>query len=185
MARIVDGICLEINSNVQTISNIDVSTLEFSCGNKQIDKYLHTDASKDINNVTYVFTDADSSEIIAFASLRCSGIIFSTSSSLETYPAIEIRYFATSEKYQHIPMDGGQDDSRFCISDCVFSQLISMIREIAEETVGARYITLYSVPDAVGFYKRNFFVELPTMFTPEHYRYIDECLPMYMDLANT
>ena len=57
MAKIVNGICVELNSNVQTISDIDVSTLEFSCGNNQIDKYLHDDASNDINNVTYVFTD--------------------------------------------------------------------------------------------------------------------------------
>ena len=182
MAKIDNDICYELNSNVSLLTDFRGSTLEFSCGNSEIDRYLKEDAAKDCDCVTYVFSDIDTDDVIAFASLRCSGIIFQDSNHLELLPAIEIRYFATDERFQHIQMQTDISNDRYCISDSVFCELIRMVREIACHTVGAEYVVLYSVPTAVSFYRRNLFEEFNEAFTPERYLYINECLPMYLPL---
>jgi hypothetical protein len=182
MAKIDNDICYELNSNVSLLADFCGSTLEFSCGNAEIDRYFKESADKDCDCVTYVFSDTDTGDIIAFASLRCSGIIFQDSNHIELFPAIEIRYFATDERFQHIQMQTDLPEDRYCISDSVFCELMRMIRDISCRTVGAEYVVLYSVPSAVGFYRRNLFEEFNEAFTPERHRYINDCLPMYLPL---
>ena len=166
---------------MERLKKMDAFILEFSCGNAEIDRVLKEKAVNDTDYVTYLFRDSETEEVIAFASINCSGIIFQEGIHVEVLPAVEIRYFAVAEKYQHIQMQEYQEygDNKFCISDFLFCKLIEEIREITCSTIGARYIALYSVPNAVGFYKRNCFEEFKEIFTPENKMYTHDCVPMY------
>ncbi len=160
---------------------MDASILEFSCGNAEIDRVLKEKAVDETDYVTYIFQDSETEEVIAFASINCSGIIFQEGIQVEVLPAVEIRYCAGAEKYQHIQMQEFQEyeDNKFCISDFLFCKLIEEILKITSTTIGAKYIVLYSVPNAVGFYKRNCFEEFKEIFTPENKMYTHDCVPMY------
>ena len=71
-----------------------------------------------------------------------------------TYPAAEIKYFAIDKTYQHKSYD---DDFKF--SDLMLCEVLKKLIEISEEAISFDYILLYSVPEAVNFYKRNGFCE--------------------------
>ena len=182
MAEIIGNNCYSLSVSIQSISDIDTSLLNFSCGNKSIDSYLKEQAKEDTKNVTHVFFDEDNRQPIAFVSLKASGLIFESSAHLEIYPAVEISYFATDERYQHVVIKNFSDIDRYCISDHIFSEIIKHIREIADFIVGAEFVVLYSVPDAVHFYERNFFETMPEIFRPEKYLNIDGCVPMVFKL---
>lgn len=152
--------------------------LDFSCGNAEIDKYFRNEALVDCSGVSYVYRNYRSKDIIGLASLSCSAIILNDSSVTELIPAIKVSYFAVSEKYQDVDATGGH----YYISDNFLCLLIQEIRRITESYVGATHIILYSVPDAVHFYRRNLFTEFEEFMKPERCRYLDGCIPMYMPI---
>lgn len=155
--------------------------MDFSCGNEQIDQYLHNRATEDNTGVTYLYVDKKASRVIAFCTLTCSAIF--TATVEEKYssliPAIEINFFATDENYQHLPYDDTEGGS---LSDYILDDMIVRIQEIAEKQVGASAIVLYSVPEAITFYERHGFASFGDfMFGDEGY-FVDGCEPMYMML---
>lgn len=180
---IIDGdVCKELNSDARVIAEKDGSTSEFSCGNDKIDEYFHKQAATDTECVTYIFPDDETNEVIAFLSIRCSGIIVDSQTRLEILPAVEIKYFAVAEKFQHIHMDLYETESAtHNISDEIFAMSVRKIRDITD-LIGADYIILYSVPTAVSFYERNLFQPFSKYFTPERTRFTEGCTPMYMPL---
>ncbi len=154
----------------------------FFCGNSSIDDYYRKRAAKDNSTVTYLFINANDQSIIACVTIACSAIftdtdeedVFSTILS-----AMEIKYFAVDESYKHIPYVKG---SSLTLSHYIFSYMLEYMREMSHDRIGASKIVLYSVPQAINFYKRCKFKEFgDTMYGDEGY-YVEGCMPMYYDL---
>ena len=155
----------------------------FTSGSPEIDKYFREDAASDSRNVCYAYRNQENGDVIGLAALCCSGINLDDEKLVALIPAIKIDYFAVSEKYQDIEISGSDNpEDHYFVSDAFLSILISEIREITESYLGATHIVLYSVPDAVHFYKRNLFCDFEEFMKPEQYRYLDGCRPMYMPL---
>ena len=155
----------------------------FSCGNPTIDDYFKKDSFKDNTSVTYMFIDKDADTIIACVTVACSAIFtddegkwqFSTLLS-----AMEVKYLAVSEEYQHIPYERGT--KRPSLSDYMFDYMIDHLWEISHDQIGAAKIVLYSVPQAISFYKRHGFKLFgETMYGDSGY-FVEGCEPMYYDL---
>ncbi len=153
----------------------------FCCGNEVIDDFLkYKSWGNEESGITYLFL-SDNNDVLAFMTLSCSSLVYKDSSVRQSFPAIEIRYFAVAKKYQKFPML--EDDGEiFYLSDQILCDAIAFCKKISEETIGADYILLYSVDYAVKFYKRNSFKPLAEYFAHDKKRYLDGCTPMYMDL---
>ena len=155
---------------------------QFVCGNESIDKYLRVNAVEDTSVVTYLYVEDETKKVLGFASICCSGIVCKYEKTCVMHPSIEIKYFAVSSEIQHLPFDDKPAKDRYCISDQFFCELLKRCCEISEEHIGASHITLYSVPSAHGFYKRNLMADYEKYMTKESYSFIDGCIPMFMPL---
>lgn len=181
----MDEIKIDLNNCcMEVVSEESASIFSgFTSGNPEIDKYFQEKAASDSRNVCYAFCNQENGDVIGLAALCCSGINLDDAKLVELIPSIKIDYFAVSEKYQDIELSGSDDpEERYFVSDAFLSFLIKEIREITESYLGATHIVLYSVPDAVHFYKRNLFCDFEEFMKPEQYRYLDGCKPMYMAL---
>lgn len=155
----------------------------FRCGNLSIDYYFNNEAVNDSTSVTYLYIDKAEDKLVACVTLACSAI-FTAEESEEQFStilsAMEIKYLATNEEYQHMPYY--PEKSRPTLSDLMFDYIISYMSEISQQVIGAAKIVLYAVPQAVSFYKRHGFKEFgDTMYGDEGY-YVEGCKPMYLDL---
>lgn len=155
----------------------------FKCGNASIDYYFNSEAVNDSTSVTYLYIDKANDKLVACVTLACSAI-FTAEESEEQFStilsAMEIKYLATNEEYQHMPYY--VDKRRPSLSDLMFDYMISYMAEISHKVIGAAKIVLYAVPQAVSFYKRHGFKEFgDTMYGDEGY-YVEGCKPMYLDL---
>ena len=155
----------------------------FYCGNPSIDEYFQKQSVKDRASVTYLYIDEEVDAIVACMTIVCSAIFtendcdkqFSTILS-----AMEIKYLATSEEYQHLPYS--PEKEKLSLSDVMFDYMISYMFDLSHTKIGAAKIVLYSVPQAINFYKRHGFRKFgSTMYGDEGY-YVDNCEPMYLDL---
>lgn len=159
---------------------------DFDCGNQSINHYLKVDA-KDDDTVTYLFIDNSDGSLLAFASIRCSGIRSVTISKGKEYantrPAIEIKYFAVDSKYHKLSYSPNLDDEHYYFSDQILMNICKICRTISEEHVTASYLILYSVPDAQSFYSRNSFGEFEDYMQHDEYRHINGCVPMFLGIA--
>ena len=153
----------------------------FSCGNDAIDNYFRNQI-KDDANVCYIYRDKRSQAVVGAAAVCCSGIILENHHAIQLAPAIKIEDFAVSSAYQDTYFPGSDPGEMFYLSDAFLCELIVNLRSAAEETVGARYIILYSVPDAEHFYERNFFEKFSDVMSPERTWYIEGCIPMLLEI---
>lgn len=160
----------------------DLAGISFSCGQPYIDRYFETDMFRDTSAVPYCFwTDDSKQELVGIAALSCSGIIIKSADQFNITPAIEVKIFAVDEKYQHIKFPQADEDNGHW-SDYCWNYLLSQIYTISDEICGAEHVVLYSVPEAVSFYKRHSlqsFTELMTM--PSNYP-VSGCTPMFLNL---
>lgn len=155
---------------------------DFYCGNHSIDLYFKKESFSDKTSVTYMFIDKDEDQLIACITVACSAIFteceeqqFSTLLS-----AMEVKYLAVNEKYQHIPYK--ENTTRPSLSDYMFDYMIDYLWKLSHDTIGAAKIVLYSVPQAVTFYKRHGFKMFgDTMYGDVGY-FVEGCEPMYYDL---
>lgn len=154
----------------------------FSCGNEEIDKYFRTEAINDTEKVCYAYRCKRDESAIGFATLCCSGININDLKLVKLAPAMKIDYFAVSERYQDMRFPGSNEEDHFYISDAFLCELIRNAVTISESYVGAGFIILYSVPDAVHFYERNGLETFEEFMKPENERYLEGCTPMYMPL---
>lgn len=155
----------------------------FSCGNEEIDKYFREKAAVDAQNVCYLYRNKVNGDVIGAAALCCSGVNVGNNVLVQLIPAIKIDYFAISVAYQDVRFPGSEPSDHFYISDAFLCELIKEIEYISEQYVGAKFIILYSVPDATHFYDRNKFGEFATYMKPEQYMYLEGCKPMFMALS--
>ena len=76
-----------------------------------------------------------------------------------------------------------KDSKRYeTLSRALFGILIKYIESITINYVGATHISLYSVPQAVNFYKRSGFVEFASYMQRDKKTYIEQCIPMFLAL---
>lgn len=173
----------EINYYITKLNSDNVDLVQsFTCGNELIDHYLKNEAYRDEKAVTYLYLEESSNLMLGFASISCSGILCQHEKTCITRPSISINYFAINTEIQHLPYDREQGEDRYCISDQMFCDLLSMCRMISNEYIGAEHVTLYSVPKAYSFYRRNMMSEFTEYMTRENYPYIEGCIPMFMAL---
>ena len=61
-------------------------------------------------------------------------------------------------------------------------KMISKIYEFTEEICGADKVILYAVPKAKNFYEKNGFTVFPPFMLQSESRFLEGCIPMYLDL---
>ena len=155
----------------------------FSCGNPSIDTYFRMKAVSDRTSVTYLFIDTDEDKLIACVTIACSAIFtdndqedqFSTLLS-----AMEVKYLATDERYQHIPYTA--ESKNPSLSDCLFDYMLDHLEDISHTQIGASKIVLYAVQKAVGFYKRHGFKEFGDTMYGDQGMNVFGCKPMFFDM---
>jgi hypothetical protein len=64
----------------------------------------------------------------------------------------------------------------------MLSIVVNDIYEISYNYLGAKFITLYSVPAAAKFYRRNEFKPLEPIMVSIYDRYVEGCIPMYFKM---
>jgi len=154
---------------------------DFDCGNSEINKYLVNDALDDADAKTYLVINTDTSDIIGFTSISCSGVHYTFDDTLQaTIPAIEIKYFAITNELHKLVYD--DTDEHFYFSDMVLCELLRIIRDISDNVIGARLVVLYSIDSAKQFYARNMFKPYEPFMLKNNTRYLNGCTPMYMPL---
>ncbi|MBQ8401765.1 MAG: hypothetical protein IJX14_07545 [Clostridia bacterium] len=155
---------------------------DFSCGNPAIDAFFQEKAADSIREVTYIFVDTERNCAAAAISLSCSAIpVMEGDRYYDAVPAVEITYFAVEERYQKMMQTHDREDGYF--SDYILCDIISTIYTFTEEVCGASHVLLYAVPDAVHFYKRNFFTEIDESFMlVKNKQYLEGCIPMLLAL---
>ena len=172
-----------INFNIFKLTKEYLSMVEnFTCGNDEIDKYLKTKAFEDLefgNSFTRIIINKDNNELIGYYSINCSSIVMENYNHRYFSPAIEIKMFALSEKYQGIKLSNEDDDM---FSDQILCEIISKIVGITEAYISARSIILYSVPKAKSFYERNGFEAFVEYMLSSDDMYIKDCIPMWFQL---
>ena len=154
---------------------------DFFCDNSAIDNYFRRLAVDDKQAVTYIFIDEMNDAIIACVTLACSAIFlkeakkqFSTIVS-----AMEIQYFAVDEEYKHIKYEEG---SSFTLSYYILVYMLDLMKELSHTSIGAAKIILYSVPEAINFYKKCRFSEFGEGMLGDKGEFVEGCLPMYLDI---
>lgn len=168
-----------INYEIKPLTEILLSEKNsFDCGNEALNQYLYERGYDDPTAVTYVALCTDNEDIIGYFSLSCGAIYQKISSDpiekYEHYPAVEIKNFAVDIKYQHI-----QDKDGDTLSSLILQYVKQkLIMDFTENICGANRILLYSVPDAVGFYKRAGFVDFARGFIKSNIRFLEGCWPL-------
>lgn len=172
----------DLRIKVQVLNDESKEYIDFSCGNPGIDDYLHNEALNDQSSVTYLYIDCGSDRLIAFITVSCSAI-FTKSNQLQystIMSAMEVKFLAVDEDYQHLPYNRRAHSPT--LSDMMFDDMIIRLMDISRTQIGAACIVLYSVPQAVSFYKRHGFKEFgDSMYGDEGY-FIKGCEPMYLDM---
>ena len=133
----------------------------------------------DVFSNTFVYINASSGEIIAFVTLSCSSIEIcdeNTFAVKEKIPTVDIKYFAISKDYQHMPY--GQNSSQK-LSDLLFDDIIETIQGLSDKYFKAGKITLTSYKKAADFFKSHGFKEFDnTVF----FNLTEDGIPLFYDL---
>lgn len=156
---------------------------QFDCGNEYINNYFERDALDDTKGVTRLIwkinSDKIKTDIIAMYTLSASAMFYELDKRRYLIPAIEIKMFAVSNKYQKLPYSKDNEDGVF--SDWLMCYVIRRIRDITENYCGADKIILFSVPNAVSFYERNLFEKIEYKGI-DLLKILDGCTAMIFDL---
>jgi hypothetical protein len=173
-----------INFNIYKLTKEYLDLVEnFKCGNEEMDKYLKSKALDDLeygNSFTRIIINSDNNELIGYYSINCTSIVMENHSHRYFSPAIEIKMFALSEKYQGMRNSENDDEDMF--SDQILCEIISRIVEITESYISAKNIILYSVPKAKNFYIRNGFELFSDYMISSDDLYVKDCIPMWFEL---
>lgn len=167
---------------LKVLSGKDAKYLQnFSCGNKEIDRYFRDKALKDKTAVTYLYLDQNADALIACITLSCSAIFTEEVDVRSTVlSAMEIKYLAVDKNYQHLPYYQGK--KRPTLSDMIFDNMIWNMRRMSLKHIGASKIVLYSVKRAITFYERHGFKKFRLEMYGDQGDYVISCCPMYFDL---
>lgn len=148
----------QIDYRFFTIDHATKEQLEhYKCGNDYIDDFMKNKAKEDDEAVSYYWENKKTGEIIATASICCTGLIVRSGDVFNVYHAVEIRYFGVDESYQDIQYD--EDIRSGILSDYILLSLEYEIINEVKKMCGFQFIVLYSTPDAEKFYEQNGYVD--------------------------
>lgn len=153
---------MELNIEIKSISGLTDTerqeVMKFSCGNTDIDLYLHEDALEDyICNLTRTFVLFIEGTVAGYFTLTSDRAVITRKSRLsrklpshphfklhrKSIPALQIHHFAIGEFYQK--KGNGV---------ILMNYLLTFIKIKILPNVGATLLTVYSVKEAVEFYKK-------------------------------
>lgn len=156
---------------------------DFSCENQYISDYLR-DPNFAINDSslgetrTFLFLDKDNDNSLAgYSSIKCSSLRvehedYDGNLEIEVVPCIEIVMLARDISYQQ--MGAGEQILYF---------MINYINRELRPRVGIRAITLFSVPNKVGFYEKKEFRRLDKGMEMYVHPTCERCIPMFLALG--
>lgn len=156
---------------------------KFKCDNQYIDTYIRKMSWKDKETVTYAVIDTKENRIISILTLVASGI-YTVHHSTSKRPnivisAVEIRNFATDIRYQKTPIS--EEDS-ISVSKVIFYKYLRDIVEMSKNVIGINKIVLYSVDEAINFYKYFGFKNFKKFMARSSAHSIKGCTPMYLNV---
>ena len=145
-----------------------------SCDNPDYyESYLRLSAISDANMgqaVTHVLLDTDSQRIAGYVALRTTSLISDDGNGVKlVHPAVEIAELAVDRDYE------GKD---------VGSHLVGLAILLADEIrqqIGVRSLLVCADPQAVGFYQKQKFDYLSSLYYMLRDGWNNNCVPMYMD----
>lgn len=160
--------------SIEKLSYLHTSIIQnFICGNGVLDDYLKQKALDDPDSVTYVVVN--DKQCMAYFSLSCGAIYIKSSNQFYSYPAVEIKNLAVHVDFQnYYPSDAKHSFSKLLL-DTIICEIIA---DFTENICGANRVILYSVPDAVDFYKRSGFIDFHQSFITDDSYYLSECIPL-------
>jgi hypothetical protein len=124
------------------------------------------------NTRTVLFLDQYSDKLVAYCSTKCSSLKTGGNKLLSLCPSIEIAALCVDDRFRYMG-----------VGHSIFNHVIRRVYDIKNLT-GVQLITLFAVPDAVGFYYqlqfRRITKGMKILSTPVH----QSCVPMYLPLAN-
>ena len=152
--KVTYGEQLSIGLN-KTSNDCSQDVQGFNCGDPAFNEWIADDAANP-GCVSLCFTNQENGELIAYASIACSSVQVSVPGGfLNSRPAVEVRLFAVSADYQHMPFFDDPSHPEYTLSVFLFFYLLTYITELAESKVGAELVVLNSVPRAYTFYKNK------------------------------
>lgn len=158
----------------------------FHSGNDSIDSYFKgkCEAITDTSAKSFVVTNDNTQNgmpsVIGVYSLCCSGYVIDSHNYFYIHPAVEIKYFAINEYYQDIQYSENTEEG--CLSSNILATIIGRIISFTDSYCGANKVILYSVPEAEFFYQHMGFHLFANYMLKNNERYLEGCIPMYLDL---
>lgn len=158
----------------------------FSSGNTYIDRFIKNgDYSLDPNiGKTYVFLSSSGEQIIGFYNIGMSSLdqlqeVNGKQIRNRMGGAVNINYFALDENYHRKLKGQLPSGQNIYLSDLLLDECFERIENIAENYIGATFITLNSTNEGLNLYIRNGFEKLEddmnfTMEKSEH-----DCIQLY------
>lgn len=182
MANTTKVLGKDINIKVQILNYKNKKYLcGFNCGDSEINRYFHYQALDDNNTATYIFIDSDKDIAIALVSISCSKVDYwQDKKYLDSTPAVEIKYFATDEKYHSLPYETCSDKNT--LSKSIMSNMVWNIYNDLTKKIGASIIILNSVRKAENFYINCGFQKYETDMDVSYDCINQELIPMYLPL---
>ena len=153
---------------------------DFNCGNNELNKFLK---EADLHCVTTkVFVESSSKKIIGFCSFCCSCVLTKSDTTIEKFPAIEIKIFAIDESYHGKEFTQYPHRNRrknMTIADYVLRSMIIYFDELSQNTISAKFIVLESTKKAMHFYSKNAFECFPDTTSILRDEFGRGCVPMF------
>lgn len=156
---------------------------QFSCGSDELDKYLKEEALSQMENgqsITKIILEKESGKILAYYSLAAASIVMENHKHNYFSPAVEVKMYAVADELHGLAFSEDIDDGTF--SENLFSSIIGEIYELSEKKIGIANVILYSVPDAVDFYKKIGFESFEEYMMKNDDGYLHGCKPMWLSL---
>lgn len=174
--------------SLEPLTNENYHLVEgFSCGNIFFDEFLAEDAIYETLSRIYLIV-YDENVLLGFFGLSATGLsaINISERVKENYnkPAVEISYFAIDINFQHMLYNEKSKDEivKIYLSNIVFAKLLQYIEEKISKVIGFNYIILYSVPEAVQFYKKHGFEDFNEYMIRSNKQMLSECVPLFVTI---
>lgn len=158
-----DIVCIQLDQSAFEAYREKI--LAFNCakdGEEDVEEYQNLNCNLQCatheDTTTLIFLNRDNEDIIAYCAFRCAALLTNS----RARPAIEIVNFAADKKYRGCYLEteeGQKSDSTY--ADYILQDCIARIKNIADNTVFANYIILFSLEPAFHFYERNQFIACP------------------------
>lgn len=144
---------------------------DFQCGieDKPMETFLKCEAMEcdEVGEGNTFLVIDENNSIIGYYTIKCNAMQFQVENMDKVYPAVEISRLAVDYRYE-----------RKGFGSAIFNHILEIIYDLKKE-IGIKYLMLFSVPSAIGFYKKFGFLEFPSDITILPSWEVDGCKGMY------